>query len=324
MTRKFIIRSLLFVVFLITANFVLDWSFKALSAHKKVNEMMDEQFAEFDGTFTFLAMGNSHNCINTHILPNSFNYGSPGENYIRSYYKLKYILEQSGRKPEYLLLQADISCFGPKISDRFEYNYYWIKYVDYIELAKIKGDKDVVYNWVEGKFFSYAGNYKDLWLSIVYRIKMKKLEMYRGYREHRNYRNFADEMNREKVGRDKANLVLTKDVYLDQAIRVYFEKIMQLCQANGVKVILVRFPEAKEFYEEETRIVPVDKLYSEVDSIAAKFPVYSGILSYQEMFFDHPEYFFDPDHLNVEGSDLFSARLAEDLAGSGFGLFPEH
>jgi hypothetical protein len=31
------------------------------------------------------------------------------------------------------------------------------------------------------------------------------------------------------------------------------------------------------------------------------------------MFFDHPEYFFDPDHLNVKGSDLFTERLAADL-----------
>ncbi len=323
MTRQFIIRCVLFLAFLVALNFAIDQTFKALSAHKKVNVMMDEQFAELDDTLTFLTMGNSHNCINTHILPHSFNYGSPGENYIKTYYKLKYVLEQSGKKPEFLLLQADISCFGPKISDRFEYNYYWIKYVDFIELAKIKDDKDVVYNWVEGKFFSYAGNYKDLWLSIVYRIKMKKVDMYRGYRAHRDYKNYADEADRNKVARDKANLVLSKDEYFDHAIRVYFEMIMQLCQDHGVKVVLVRFPEAKEFYEEECRIVPVNKLYAEVQAIASEFPVYSGILSYQEMFFDHPEYFFDPDHLNVEGSDLFSTRLAFDLKGSGFGSFTE-
>ena len=76
--------------------------------------MMDKQFAEYDGTLTYLALGNSHNCINTHILENSFNYGSPSENFIQSYYKLKYILEKSGKKPEYLLLQADISSLGLK------------------------------------------------------------------------------------------------------------------------------------------------------------------------------------------------------------------
>ncbi|MCU0370640.1 MAG: hypothetical protein MUC31_04445 [Bacteroidales bacterium] len=320
MTRKFAIRTALFLVLLLTANFVFDRVFKAFSVHLRVNEMMDEQFEEFDSTFTYLAMGNSHNSINTRILPNSFNYGSPGENYIRTYYKLRYILEQTGRKPEYLLLQADISNFGPKISDRFEYNYYWVRYVDYIELARIKKNKDIMYQWLEGRFFSYAGNYKDLWLSIVYRIKMKEVDMYRGYRAHRDYRNFANVADRQKVAWDKAHLILSKEEYFDDDIRTYFEMIMKLCQENGVKVLLIRFPEAKELYEEEAAIVPVDKLYHEIGNIASRFTVFNGILDYHDLFFDHPEYFFDPDHLNVKGSDIFSEKLAEDLGRSGSGL----
>jgi len=320
MTRKFAIRILLFVVFLLTANFVFDRVFKAFSVHLKVNEMMDEQFEEFDGTFSYLAMGNSHNSINTRILPNSFNYGSPGENYIRTYYKLKYILESSGRKPEYLLLQADLSNFGPKISDRFEYNYYWIRYVNYAELARIKNDKDILYQWLEGRYFSYAGNYKDFWLSIVYRIKMKEVDMYRGYRAHRDYKNFANVADRQKVAWDKAHLILSQYEYLDDDIKIYFEMIMKLCQEHDVKVLLIRFPEAKELYEEEAKIVPVDKLYHEIGDIASKFIVFKGILDYHDLFFDHPEYFFDPDHLNVRGSDLFTTRLADDLSNSRFGL----
>lgn len=313
MTKKFAIRILLFLVFLVSLNLLLNWGFKHFSAHRWVNLKMDDQFEEYNGTLTWLAMGNSHNCVNTHILDNSFNYGSPGENFIRSYYKLKYILEEKDKKPEYLLLQADISCFGPKISERFEYNYYWVKYVDYLELARIKKDRDVLNYWIEGKFFSYAGNYKDFWLSIVYRIKMKDVDMYRGYRSHRDYRNFADVPDRQKVAWDKAHMILTKDVYFDPTIRVYYDMILQLCQEHQVKVLLVRFPEAKELYEEEERIVPVDKLYNEVEAISAKYSVYQGILDYHDMFFDHPEYFFDPDHLNVKGSDLFTKRLSQDL-----------
>jgi len=323
MTRKFTIRVILFLAVLLAANFAFDRIFKAFSVHLRVNEMMDEQFAEFDAPFTYLAMGNSHNSINTRILPNSFNYGSPGENYIRTYYKLKYILEKSGKKPEYLLLQADISNFGPKIADRFEYNYYWVKYVDYAELAKVKKDKDILYQWLEGRFFSYAGNYKDFWLSIVYRIKMKEADMYRGYRARRDYRNFAEVADRRQVAWDKAHLILSRDEYLDESIRVYFEKIMQLCEEHGVKVLLVRFPEAKELYEEEAAIVPVDKLYGEIGGTASKFDVFRGILDYHDLFFDHPEYFFDPDHMNVKGADLFTTRLAEDLANSGPGLLRE-
>jgi hypothetical protein len=298
---------------MIAFNYALDSAFKTFSVHNILNTMMDKQFAEMDGNFKYLAMGNSHNCINTHILENSFNYGSPSENLIQSYYKLKYILEKSGKKPEYLLLQADISSFGPKGANRYEYNFYWKRYIDYIELAKNKKDKDILLKWLEGKFFSYVGNYKDVQLSIVYRIKMKHIEMYRGYRPHRDYRNFADEPERRKLAWEKANLFLTKDEYFSPLVKIYFEKIMQVCQDHGVKVIIFHIPESKEFFEEEMKIVPGDKLFREVDSIAARYPVYTRTLDYHNLFFDHPEYFFDPDHLNIKGTDLFTERLVEDL-----------
>jgi hypothetical protein len=302
---------------------ILDRAFKEFSVHNIINNTMDQQFAGYSEPFIYLAMGNSHNCINTHILENSFNYGSPSENYVQTYYKLKYILEHSGKKPVNLLLQADISSFGPKISSRYEYNSYWINYINYFELARIKQSKDILTKWLEGKFFSYAGNYKDIQLSILYRIKIKKLEMYRGYRPHRDFRNFANEPDKQKVAWNKANLILSKESYLDSTMCIYFEKILQLCDKNNIRVILVRLPMSKEFYEEETRIVPADKLYADIEKIASGYTTYYGILDYHNLFFDHPEYFFDPDHLNIKGSDLFSEQLASDLKQLDLTASPE-
>lgn len=313
MSRKFATRFMLFVGLLLLINTILDQSFKAFSVHNILNEKMDEQFAEYDDTLKFLALGNSHNCINTHILDKSFNYGSPSENYIQSYYKLKHILENTGKKPEYLLLQSDLSSYGEKISNRYEYNSYWIKYIDYMELAEVKDDRGILTKWIEGKFFSYAGNYKDIQLSIVYRVKMKNLEMYNGYRPHRDYKNFADETNKRKTAWNKAQLILSGDVYFDNAIKHYFDKMMQLCQEHNVKVVLIRYPLTKEFDEEEKKIVPADKLYNEVESLASRYNIYQGTFDYHNLYFDNPEYFFDPDHLNIQGSDLLTERLKKDI-----------
>lgn len=313
MSKKFVLRSLLFIALLLIVNVVLDQSFKAFSVHNILNKRMDEQFAEYDDTLKYLSMGNSHNCVNTYLLEKSFNYGSPSENYIQSYYKLKHILEHSGKKPEYLLLQADISTYGAKIANRYEYNSHWIKYIDYPELARIKNDRQVLTKWLEGKFFSYAGNYKDVQLSIVYRIKIKTLEMHNGFRPHRDYRNFAEEPNRQQLAWDKAHLFSTPGVYFDPTIKAYFKKILQLCDDHGIKVYLIRYPVSQEFYTEETKIVPPGKLYPEVESIASGYSSYKGTLDYHNLFFDHPEYFFDPDHLNIKGSDLFTLKLADDL-----------
>lgn len=320
MSGKSAKRFILFAALLVGVNIALDQSFKAFSVHNILNRRMDEQFAAYDDTLTYLALGNSHNCINTYILENSFNYGSPSENYIQSYYKLKHILEKTDKKPEYVILQADISTYGPKISDRYEYNSYWIDYIDYPELARIKNDRSILTKWLEGKFFSYAGNYKDVQLSILYRIKIKTLEMHKGYRPHRDYRNFSTEPNKQKLAWDKANLFLSKDAYFENSIRVYFEKILQLCQAHNVKVIMVRYPMTREFHMEEMKIVPAARLFAEIDAIASRYSVFSGLYDYHALFFDHPEYFFDPDHLNIKGSDLLTRQLAEDLKKLRSGL----
>ncbi|HNS16583.1 MAG TPA: hypothetical protein PKH94_06135 [Bacteroidales bacterium] len=323
MTRKMIIRFLLFLALLVIVNFILDRAFKAFSVHNIINETMDRQYVDYRGTMKYLTIGNSHNCINTHILGNSFNYGSPSENFIQSYYKLKHILEEIPQKPQNLILQADISSFGPKIANRFEYNSYWIRYIDYFELARIKEDRDVLTRWLEGRFISYAGNYKDIQLSIFYRIKVKTLEIYNGYRPHRDYRNFANEPNRQIVAWNKAKLLLSHETFLDPSIAVYFEKILQLCQEKQISVIMVRIPMSKEFYEEESKIVPVDELYGAVEEIACRYPVYEGMMDYHDLFFDHPEYFFDPDHLNIKGADLFTQRLVKDLGEVPSAVFSE-
>jgi len=313
MTRKTIIRFLLFLTVIAAVNFILDRAFKAFSVHNIINETMDRQFEEYQGTMKYLTLGNSHNCINTHILDSSFNYGSPSENFIQSYYKLTHILEKTGQKPRNLILQADVSSFGPVIANRFEYNSYWIHYIDYFELARIKGDRDVIGKWMEGKFMSYTGNYKDIQLSIFYRIKVKTLEIYNGYRPHRDYHNFANDRDRQRTAWNKAKLILSPDIYMDPSVAVYFEKILQLCQKYRINVILIRIPMSKEFYEEECRIVPVDTLYAEVEEIACRYTVYDRTLDYHDLFFDHPEYFFDPDHLNIKGADLFTEQLVKDL-----------
>ncbi len=313
MTKTFKKKLLIFALILIAINVTLDQTYKYFSVHNILNGKMDQQFLEYKDTLKYLAMGNSHNCVNTYILPHSFNYGSPSENYIQSFYKLKHVIETTGKKPEYLLLQSDLSSYGTKISNRYEYNSYWIKYIDYIELARVKQERSIVFKWLEGKLFSYAGNYRDIQLFIVYRLKMKNLVMYNGYRPHRDYRNFANDQNKQKSAWNKAQLILTNNSYFDPSIKYYFNKILDLCQQNNIKVVLVRYPLSKEFDTEERKIVPADKLVTEIEEIASRYSVYRGTLDYRNIFYDHPEYFFDPDHLNVKGSDLFTERLKEDL-----------
>jgi len=313
MSKKLIYRLILFIATLVAVNFILNGLYKTFVVHNILNRAKDQQFAEYADTLKYLAMGNSHNCVNTFILENSFNYGAPGESYIQSYYKLKYILEETNKKPENVILFIDMSSFNGVLGDRLEYNSYWIKYINYFELARVKNDRKVLNKWVEGRFFSYAGNYKDIKLSFVYLVKIKELNLHNGYRPHRDFKNFTDVKNKYREAKKKVDIYLKRDSYFDPVLQYYFESILELCLENDINVILVRIPVTKEYYEEASIGIPLSDLYGKIEDSYRKFDNVSMVLDYHDLYFDHPEYFFDADHLNPRGSDLFTTRLRDDI-----------
>jgi hypothetical protein len=337
MNKKFLKRLLYFVLILIAVNFILDHLFKNFTVHNILNNAKDKDFSEYNDSLKYLSMGNSHNTVNTYILDKAYNYNSPAENYVQSYYKLKSILEVQKRKPEYLILYIDNSSFGPKAMGYLEHNSYWIKYIDYAELAKIKSDNNIFNKWIEGKFISYAGGYRSIMLTLVYYFKIGHLDIHKGYRPPRNFKNFAfekpanistfsdessydwsggtrvdqqEEIRRAKL---KTSIYFSPNAYLDPSIASYFEMILKLCQEHDVKIILLRSPVTAPYWQEVNKLIPVDSLQQKVGNIYKRYPNVAKVLDYHDLYFDHPEYFYDADHLNPKGAELFTKQLKKDL-----------
>ena len=337
MKKKFLIRLLYFLLAIVAVNLILDQLYKNFVVHNILNNAKDEDFMAFEDTLEYLSLGNSHNTVNTHIMDNTYNYNSPAENYVQSYYKLKSIIDEKQKKPENVILFIDMSAFGPRAGSYFEYNSYWIKYIDYFELARIMDDKKILSKWLEGKFISYAGGYRDIMLSLVYLVKIGKLDLYHGYRPPRNFKNFAfkqpadinvfsdeadyDWTRGERIDKEeeilraraKSGIYFNRNEYLDKTMATYFEMILKLCQENDIHVILLRAPLTKAYWEDVNRIIPVDSLYSNVKAIYNRYPNVIRVLDYHDIFFDHPEYFFDADHINPKGTEIFTRRLKKDL-----------
>lgn len=335
--KKFLKRLLYFALMLIIINVILDQLYKNFVVHNILNNAKDKDFMAYDDTLKYLSLGNSHNTVNTHILDNAYNYNAPAENYVQSYYKLKSIIKEKKKKPEYLLLYIDMSAFSQLAAGYFEHNSYWIKYIDYFELSRIMHDKRILSKWLEGKFVSYAGGYRDIMLSIVYLVKIGKLDLHNGFRPPRNFKNFAykkpadislfsdeadyDWTKGERIGKEekiirakaKSGIYFNKKTYFDKTMATYFKMILQLCQENDIKVILLRAPLTKAYWEDVNTIIPVDSLYAKVESIYRQYPNVTNVLDYHNIFFNHPEYFFDADHINPKGTEIFTKRLKKDL-----------
>lgn len=280
----------------------------------RLNNLQDKEFENYNDTLKYLMMGNSYNCINPKILNNSFNYSSPNENYIQTYYKLKSIIEKSNKILEYVILPFDITYFCPFAAKRFKFDSYWVKYLNYLEIGKIKNDKYFKYKWITGKFFSYAGNYKDIQLTILYHFKVNENEndIVYGYRAPRNFKNFSEETNKMQLAQNKVDLYFTEYKHTDKSLRIYFKKILDICIKNNIKVILIKMPITKEFYTKINERLPVKTLDKEIEPIYSNYTNITQ-LNYLNLFFEHPEYFFNEEHLNPKGADKISGILKNEL-----------
>lgn len=94
-------------------------------------------------------------------------------------------------------------------------------------------------------------------------------------------------------------------------------ELIQLCQRNGIRVILVYSPEYYEMQALETNRSEIIRKFHE---IATQFNVPFWDYSDSPLSMRR-EYFHNSEHLNPEGAELFSKDLAQKLAGKPSQLF---
>ncbi|MCD4680721.1 MAG: hypothetical protein K8S00_10075 [Bacteroidales bacterium] len=311
MVKKLIIKLIIFLLLLLAINSIFNSLYKKKMIMNRLFNLQDEQIANYHDTLKYLMIGSSHNTVNPQIIGKSFNYASPNENYIKNYYKIKLLLENLNIHPEYIIINNELPLFSPFASKRFKYDSYWVKHVDYFELARKKNDNDFIYKWFEGNYFSYVGKYKEILMSLYFKSDTSKL--INGYRRPVDIKNFADQKKRLEFARQRARLYLSDYEHLDEEMVMYFKKIMSLCKRNGIKVILLSMPVSEEYYIASQEVVNVDQLNNEVDSLVGQYKDMAIQLNYETVFFDHPEYFYNPDHLNPKGADSVSKMIKEDL-----------
>lgn len=107
-----------------------------------------------------------------------------------------------------------------------------------------------------------------------------------------------------------------EQTFLDEKVEE-FESILRLCKENGVDIVVVNTPHPA--YD----IISCYQTYAgsemEMTAICEKYDVdyYNFSLAKPELFASAPEYYFDFEHLNLEGAEVFSesfCKLLKDRA----------
>ena len=318
MRRKRVIKivkvALFLLLFFVLNHAVGRWYLEKRLAGSRTG-FIDREFHEVEKEIEVLAVGDSHVAtgFDPRVFQRAFNFSLYGENYIYNYYKLKYILR---RNPQIkaVILPVDIHSFSSWRADRFLHDFYWVKYVDYLQVGHAKGEVlRFIGKYIKGKWFPYIGEYETAFGLPQSDEKERQAalpEIIRGF----VVKTETFEKNRKKRTRQRVRLHYHNHHYVDKVVARYFEKILELCVRYKKNLVLVKFPVTEIYFRYTSDQVPVDKLYDRVKRLIKPHPNVR-LLDYQNLFFDNDApYFDDPDHLNQHGAKILSRKIRRDLA----------
>ena len=311
--KLFFKKLLIFILLVIAGNVLLNAVYNHWMYYFRLSRIQDEQFAARSDTLKYLMLGNSHNRINPAILGNGFCYIMPKEIYTQTYYKLKYILEKTNKRPENILLSIDPVNFSPRAESELSFDGYWRKYLNYYELARELNDSRYLMNWFAGNFFSYVGNYRYAFMSVQF-FNADLHMIKNGYIPARDYRNFAKEPDRESLGFEIATAYLASYSYKSTLGETkYYLKILDLCRQYKIHLILLRMPLTDEYLKYARKIVDLNHLDRQIIALTSNHCNDFRVFDFRNEFHGKPDFFFNADHINPAGVSIVSLKIKNEL-----------
>lgn len=295
-------KSLLFLIILVALNEGIKLYFYNVTAKKMKLVQRDEAFFRTDGDLDYLFLGHSRplSAVDPTGYPKIFNFASGGESNIYTYYKLKYILEESSVKAKTVVLPCGFGTYNMRDIEHTTNSFYWSQYVDYLEIGKMKDE-----------WFDYLG--------VVIKAKLFPYFQHPARALDRTYMNVTGELNhrmkladipeeqREQVAYESILANHDNRALYDSISLVYLEKTIALCEEHSQDVVFVRYPVTEYYGAAAERFVDEFELTG-TESVSAD-------LDFSNLYYDRPEFFRDVNHLNSDGAAAFTGVLMEGLSG---------
>lgn len=315
--KKFFSKGIIFITTLFLVTLFINKVYFDFVLQKQQTLRKEVMYQDFikdlpqkEITYAFFGDSHTRNGVNPKYISNSYNFSDSGENYIKSYFKLKKILELDKIKIDNLILEIDMHTFSTRFTDEdrlFDVLYYYSGFVPYSEIAKIKNES-VPKIWIDANFPSF-GNGEDF-INIF--VKPDLTEIYRGWTKSTEDFSLLDKKKKAYVIYD-FHFVGQKRI---SAVSFeYFTKTLELAKKNNIKLFFIMYPVSEEYAKElASHGITRDDYYGEImDRIHSIFKNNYSILNYYDVFFKHPEYFSDADHLNYVGAKILSQQIFADL-----------
>ena len=244
--------------------------------------------------------------INSKILEDTlklstYNLGIDGFTFKMEYCRHELILEKN-KKPSFIIQTLDFHILGD-IDNLYQFQQFCPYFDNETILKTIKTYKGP--NWWDYNLplLRYYGNTEEIFsaMNILLRPSHNKGNRYKGF--YNFDRSWTYEF--EKVKKSKKTMFQK----LDKDSVILFENYLADTKRRGIPIIFVYTPEyidGQNFVSNRKEIMALYK------KLATKYDIPFIDYSSDPMCFNR-EYFYNAEHLNLKGTNLFSKKLASDL-----------
>lgn len=303
-----------FLVMGITLHFLLYSGFVAIvrGGHKAIRS--DREFIlQAPKDIELLICGDSHprTAIDPELLGDRVvNLAIGGEHYLKTWYRMRALVERTDRTVEALLLPLDPGSFSGWHAENFAPEYVWGRYVDFLEVGRARGEPfQYVGRQLKASLFPYAGE-----LRTLNQVRTKRF----GFGEELPMGSFgALTVPERKAGALQA----AKDHFLgadpmDPGLRWAFDNLVAWADARQIKLVFVAFPVTSYYAGWVEKLGIRDRIRREVVDPLVKNPNHL-FLDHHTLFAGRDEFFSDPHHLNTAGRIGFTKFLRKELVEHG-------
>lgn len=320
MKKKFFLQLILFGLLFIPLNHLVTRSYIRYTRQPFVYESSRRTFEQVQDEISLLVSGDSHplSDFDDTLVPGAYNFATKGEGIMLNYYKLRYYLLKKDFQPEVVVLPIDLNAFSSYRTSRFSNQdpAFWAQYVDFIEFGREQGRlRFFALKRVQAEF-AYLGGVEEVLDVLLSPEPWEVDEMTMGFLP--SYGDFSalsvEDQTKVATGRT-ADHFGGSNPY-DPLLAAYFNRLLDLLADEQVQVVLVWYPTTEAYYQQAGSYFPVDEHFAEVQSLLGDRDNVLW-LDYHTLFYDQLEYFRDSDHLNVEGAQVFTEQLIQDLEANG-------
>tara|TARA_R100001369_G_C3319213_1_gene168664 strand:- start:844 stop:1797 length:954 start_codon:yes stop_codon:yes gene_type:complete len=312
--RKFLSNIIFLGLILTAVFFVFD---KVITSGLRKSDMViyEKVTKIFNGSINadLIINGNSKSyvqlspkIIDSVLNLNSYNLGLDGNDFVIQ--KLQYDLyEQKNTVPEIIIQTVDFSTMRKAEGELYNY----VRFAPYLDIKQVKNTTKLYdgFTFVDYNLplFKYSGQPLEVvdGLLSAFDVHVAPSNLEKGYIQ----KNLTWDNSFEKFKELNKNGV---KFALDKTTCVVFETYIKECKLKNIKLFLVYTPVYYEF-------IPYDLsrqvLFDYLNEVSKKYDVPFFDYSEDKLTFEK-NYFFNSQHLNKEGSELFTTKLGQDIKAS--------